>query len=145
MLVGTRVAHRLLEAAHLRPGKVEVLVIDEADRMFDMGFIADLRFILRRCPSRRSGSSVPLLGRVDRVRELTWESMNNPSRSPSTDRQQTTAERRSRCSTTSGARRKFNLQLGLLAPRGRPAGILIYSNTRRARAAGTRTPSGATD
>ena len=29
---------------------VEVLVIDEADRMFDMGFIADLRFLLRRLP-----------------------------------------------------------------------------------------------
>jgi ATP-dependent RNA helicase RhlB len=28
----------------------EVLVIDEADRMFDMGFIADLRFLLRRLP-----------------------------------------------------------------------------------------------
>ncbi len=32
------------------PGQVEVLVIDEADRMFDMGFIADLRFLLRRLP-----------------------------------------------------------------------------------------------
>jgi ATP-dependent RNA helicase RhlB len=29
---------------------VEVLVVDEADRMFDMGFIRDLRKILRRCP-----------------------------------------------------------------------------------------------
>ena len=29
---------------------VEALVIDEADRMFDMGFIADLRFLLRRVP-----------------------------------------------------------------------------------------------
>ena len=29
---------------------IEMLVIDEADRMFDMGFIADLRFILRRLP-----------------------------------------------------------------------------------------------
>ena len=29
---------------------IEALVIDEADRMFDMGFIADLRFILRRLP-----------------------------------------------------------------------------------------------
>ena len=28
----------------------EVLVIDEADRLFDMGFIADLRFLLRRLP-----------------------------------------------------------------------------------------------
>ena len=32
------------------PQRVEVLVIDEADRMFDMGFIADLRFILRKLP-----------------------------------------------------------------------------------------------
>src|SRR5690349_12369592 len=30
---------------------VEVLVIDEADRMFDMGFIKDLRYILRQLPS----------------------------------------------------------------------------------------------
>src|SRR4029450_4540427 len=29
---------------------VEMLVIDEADRMFDMGFIKDLRYLLRRLP-----------------------------------------------------------------------------------------------
>ena len=29
---------------------VEVMVLDEADRMFDMGFIADVRFMLRRLP-----------------------------------------------------------------------------------------------
>ena len=38
------------------PRRVEVLVVDEADRMFDMGFIADLRFLLRRLPSPRSAS-----------------------------------------------------------------------------------------
>ncbi|NIQ97706.1 MAG: DEAD/DEAH box helicase, partial [Desulfuromonadales bacterium] len=30
--------------------RIEALVIDEADRMFDMGFIKDLRFILRKLP-----------------------------------------------------------------------------------------------
>lgn len=35
--------------------EIEVLVIDEADRMFDMGFIADLRFILRRLPPTTRG------------------------------------------------------------------------------------------
>ena len=29
---------------------VQVLVLDEADRMFDLGFIADIRYILRRLP-----------------------------------------------------------------------------------------------
>ncbi|MBS0439271.1 MAG: DEAD/DEAH box helicase, partial [Proteobacteria bacterium] len=31
---------------------VEIMVIDEADRMFDLGFIKDVRFILRRLPDR---------------------------------------------------------------------------------------------
>ena len=31
-------------------GEVESLVVDEADRLFDLGFIVDLRRILRRCP-----------------------------------------------------------------------------------------------
>ncbi|MGH7369320.1 MAG: DEAD/DEAH box helicase, partial [Candidatus Methylomirabilaceae bacterium] len=30
--------------------QTQVLVVDEADRMFDMGFIKDLRFLLRRLP-----------------------------------------------------------------------------------------------
>ena len=42
---------RLLDLVQQRYAKlhnIEVLVLDEADRMFDMGFIADLRFILRK-------------------------------------------------------------------------------------------------
>jgi ATP-dependent RNA helicase DeaD len=34
-------------------GEVEVLVLDEADRMLDMGFIDDIRFILSKLPSKR--------------------------------------------------------------------------------------------
>jgi ATP-dependent RNA helicase RhlB len=33
---------------------VEVVVLDEADRMFDLGFIKDIRFLLRRMPARTS-------------------------------------------------------------------------------------------
>ena len=29
---------------------IQVLVMDEADRMFDLGFLKDIRFLLRRCP-----------------------------------------------------------------------------------------------
>ncbi len=61
------------------PARVEVLVIDEADRMFDMGFIADLRFILRRLPKPEKRQSFLFSATLSfRVMELTWEFMNNP-------------------------------------------------------------------
>jgi ATP-dependent RNA helicase RhlB len=41
----------MLRAGKLRLGRVEVLIIDEADRMFDMGFIDDLAAILRHVPA----------------------------------------------------------------------------------------------
>src|SRR4029078_12509259 len=31
---------------------VQVCVLDEADRMFDLGFIKDIRFVMRRLPER---------------------------------------------------------------------------------------------
>ena len=33
---------------------VQVLVLDEADRMFDLGFIKDIRYLLRRLPAPKS-------------------------------------------------------------------------------------------
>ena len=43
----------LLQQGVLRLGRIEVLVIDEADHMFDMGFLRDVRKILAALPSRR--------------------------------------------------------------------------------------------
>jgi len=33
--------------------KIKIFVLDEADRMFDMGFIDDVRKIITRCPNER--------------------------------------------------------------------------------------------
>src|SRR5260221_12271625 len=37
----------------LKPGQVEFLVLDEADRMLDMGFINDIRKIVAKLPVKR--------------------------------------------------------------------------------------------
>lgn len=43
----------LISQGQARMEKIEVLVLDEADRMFDMGFLPDVRRIIRAVPSRR--------------------------------------------------------------------------------------------
>ena len=43
----------LMEQGHAQLSSVEVLVLDEADRMLDMGFIRDIRKILAKLPARR--------------------------------------------------------------------------------------------
>ncbi len=46
----------LLERGMLNFAYVRVVVLDEADRMLDMGFIEDIEFILKRTPSNRQTS-----------------------------------------------------------------------------------------
>ena len=43
----------LVGQKHLNLSKIEVLVLDEADRMLDMGFIHDIRKIMRLLPGKR--------------------------------------------------------------------------------------------
>jgi len=42
-----------LEKGTLRLDKVEFLVLDEADRMLDMGFLPDVRHLVEKCPRQR--------------------------------------------------------------------------------------------
>jgi len=57
----------------------QVLVLDEADRMFDLGFIADIRYILRRLPAPERRQSMLFSATLShRVLELAYEHMNNP-------------------------------------------------------------------
>ena len=58
---------------------VQVLVLDEADRMFDLGFIADIRYIMRRLPPPDQRLNLLFSATLaQRVLELAYEHMNDP-------------------------------------------------------------------
>jgi ATP-dependent RNA helicase RhlB len=58
---------------------IEVCVLDEADRMFDLGFIADIRFMLRKMPAPDQRQSMLFSATLSqRVLELAYEHMNSP-------------------------------------------------------------------
>jgi ATP-dependent RNA helicase RhlB len=60
---------------------VDVMVLDEADRMFDLGFIKDLRFLLHRLPKYDQRQSLMFSATLShRVMELAYEHMNNPKK-----------------------------------------------------------------
>jgi ATP-dependent RNA helicase RhlB len=58
---------------------IQVAVMDEADRMFDLGFIKDIRFILRRLPHPTQRLNMMFSATLSyRVLELAYEHMNSP-------------------------------------------------------------------
>ena len=58
---------------------IQVTVMDEADRMFDLGFIKDIRYLLRRMPAPDLRLNMLFSATLSyKVTELAYEHMNNP-------------------------------------------------------------------
>ncbi len=72
---GRLLDHLQRKTADLR--HIEVLVIDEADRLFDMGFLPDLRKILRQLPAKRQNLLFSATMPND-VRSLANDLLNDP-------------------------------------------------------------------
>ncbi|MDT7526498.1 ATP-dependent RNA helicase RhlB [Pseudidiomarina sp. GXY010] len=61
--------------------KIEVVVLDEADRMFDLGFIKDIRYMFQKMPPPKQRQSLLFSATLSqRVQELAYEHMNSPTK-----------------------------------------------------------------
>jgi ATP-dependent RNA helicase RhlB len=109
---------------------VEALVIDEADRMFDMGFIKDIRYLVRHLPPPERRQSFLFSATLGyEVLELAYECMNNPTMI-SIAPEQVTAEGVEEVLYHVGKDEKFSLLLGLLE-REKGKRVLIFANMKR--------------
>ena len=108
---------------------VEVMVLDEADRMFDMGFLKDIRFLLRRLPPPEQRLSLLFSATLSyRVSELAYEHMNNPT-SVLIEAEKITADKLKERLYTPSNSEKIPLLLGLLQHMD-PTRTLIFVNTK---------------
>ncbi len=108
---------------------IEVMVLDEADRMFDLGFIKDIRFLLRRLPPASQRLSMLFSATFTyRVHELAYEHMNNPE-SIKIEGEKVTAEKISESIYYPAMEEKLPLLIKLLTQieQGR---CLVFVNTK---------------
>lgn len=109
---------------------IQAMVLDEADRMFDLGFIKDIRFLLRRMPPPEKRLNLLFSATLSyKVTELAYEHMNNPVmvRIESEDVTSKAIKQFGYCPANE---QKIPLLLGLLKHH-QPQRSIVFVNTKR--------------
>lgn len=118
-----------LKQGIFKPDGINTLVIDEADRLFDLGFTKDMRYILRKLPHYEKRQSMLFSATLSyRVLELTYEYMNLPEVIAVTP-EEVVVDGIEQILYHVGRHEKLELLLGLLA-REEWERVLIFSNTK---------------
>ena len=113
---------------HLK--QIEVIVLDEADRMFDLGFSKDIRYLLRRCPPPEQRLGLLFSATLSyRVTELAYEHMNNPT-AVKIEADKVTADKVSQTCYMTANEEKIPLLIGLLR-RMDAHRTIVFVNTKR--------------
>lgn len=109
--------------------EIGILIIDEADRLFDMGFLPDIRKMLKKMPPFKKRRTMLFSATLDyRIKELAWEHMNEPSEVEITANQITVDNIDQELYHVERAE-KMKLLLGILE-KEQPANALIFTNTK---------------
>ncbi len=109
---------------------IQVVILDEADRMFDLGFIKDIRYLLRRMPPRDQRLGMLFSATLSfRVNELAYEHMNNP-RPIKVESDTVTADKVRQVAYMVANEEKIPLLIGLLRHMD-PRRTIVFVNTKR--------------
>ncbi len=110
---------------------IQVVVVDEADRMFDLGFITDIRYLLRRMPDPDKRLNMLFSATLSlRVTELAYEHMNSPNL-VEVEPDKVTADRVRQVVYYPASSEKIPLLLGLMHQL-QPNRSIVFVNTKRA-------------
>ncbi len=120
----------LNEGGQLSLDGVSFLVIDEADRMFDMGFYPDLRRLLKVLPPSEKRQTMLLSATLNSyVKNLAWEYTRNPAEITINVENITVDEIDQELIHVS-SKEKTRLLLGIIQ-REQPESLIIFCNTKR--------------
>lgn len=109
---------------------IDSVVLDEADRMFDLGFIKDIRYLFRRMPKPDDRINMLFSATLShRVMELAYEHMNNPVQVMIEPEKITIESIREQLFYPSNEE-KIPLLLGLMS-RDKPERSIVFTNTKR--------------
>lgn len=103
------------------------LVIDEADRLFDMGFLPDLRDLVRQMPDRTHRQSMLFSATLNKLSRRVAEAYLSDPTFIEVTPDQMTVDTISQELYRVGSHIKLNLLLGLLGQRA-PKNVLIFTN-----------------
>jgi len=107
---------------------LEVIILDEADRMFDLGFIADIRYLFRAMPSPEERLNLLFSATLShRVAELAYEHMSEPE--VIKIEAEITADRIEEIAYMPSNEEKIPLLLGLIKKAGDDKGV-VFINTK---------------
>lgn len=109
---------------------IQVLILDEADRMFDLGFIKDIRYVMRRLPPPQERLNLVFSATLShRVLELAYEHMNDPTL-VRIEPEQVTAEKVRQRIYFPANNEKLPLLIGLLREKNATR-TMVFVNTKR--------------